>query len=107
MVAADERAGWRLLADGSFRRRCVEYHENESTGGSVNTGAATSTHYDAGSLVTLDVMLSATSDFDGGEFECLEAEGTLRGPPSFEQGAALVFVSHKYHTYPAVSRTLC
>ena len=48
-------------------------------------------------------MLSPTSAFDGGEFGCLETDGSMRAHP-FEQGDALVFVSHKYHTARPVTR---
>ena len=104
MVRADSQAGWRLLADGDYRTRCVEYHENVSTGGGrVSTGAATAEHYDAGSLVTLDLMLSPASAFAGGAFGTLEADGTMR-PQRFEQGDAICFVSHKYHTVAPVTQ---
>ena len=101
MQAADRSAGWKLL-DGGFGVRCVEYHENlcdksdDAVGSSVTTGAPTPEHYDAGSLITLDLMLSAPSAFSGGAFGTLEADGTI-ATPTFEQGDAICFVSHKYH----------
>jgi len=36
------------------------------------------THYDAGSLVTVDVMLSERGDFRGGEVATLECDGSMR-----------------------------
>ena len=101
MQAADRAAGWQLL-DGGFGVRCVEFHENacdksdDDAKSCVTTGAPTPEHYDAGSLVTLDIMLSATSAFAGGAFGTLEADGTIT-TPRFEQGDAICFVSHKYH----------
>lgn len=100
MVFADCEAGWQLLQHGSEHQvRCVEFHECEAVGASeegVSTGAPSWTHYDAGSLVTLDLMLSRTANFDGGSFSTLEADGKLQ-PHVFERGDCLVFVSHKYH----------
>jgi len=71
--------------------RCVEYHTVEP-GGSLPYP----THYDAGSLVTIDIMLSDSSDFRGGEFRTLEPDGSMRSY-AFEKGDALCFVSHKFH----------
>ena len=70
MRDADRSAGWHILDDRAARR-CMEYHEYASAGSSsssLGTGAATPEHYDAGSLVTLDVLLSPTSAFTGGAF---------------------------------------
>ena len=55
-------------------------------------------HYDSGSTVTIDIMLSdpAAEDFEGGRFQTLEADGELV-PHRSEMGDAQVFVSHKYH----------
>ena len=53
-------------------------------------------HYDHGSLVTVDVMLSETSDFEGGTFETSESDDYLLAHP-FEKGDLLLFLSHKYH----------
>ena len=49
-------------------------------------------HYDAGSLVTMDLMLSSTADFTGGVFTTLEADGELL-PHTFERGDLLIFLS--------------
>ena len=86
---------WRLLerATEPVVPRCVEYHTVEP-GGSLPYP----THYDAGSLVTVDVMLSDTSEFEGGQFATLEADGSMKRY-DFERGDALFFVSHKYHWY--------
>ena len=77
--------------------RCVEYHTVEP-GGSLPFP----THYDAGSLVTIDVMLSDTSEFEGGSFGTLECDGELH-MHAFEKGDAVVFVSHKYHCVQPVT----
>ena len=73
---------WQLLprAVAPVVPRCVEYHTVEP-GGSLPFP----THYDAGSLVTIDVMLSDSRDFEGGEFRTLECDGTMRRYP-FEEG---------------------
>ncbi|KOO21682.1 hypothetical protein Ctob_006637 [Chrysochromulina tobinii] len=90
---------WQLLprAVAPVVPRCVEYHTVEA-GGSLPF----LTHYDAGSLVTIDVMLSDSRDFEGGEFRTLECDGTMRRYP-FEKGDALVFVSHKFHCVTPVT----
>ena len=54
-------------------------------------------------MVTIDVMLSTHGDFEGGEFQTLEADGSMRSY-DFEQGDALVFVSHKPHCVQPVLR---
>eukprot|EP01045_Picozoa_sp_COSAG04_P005220 COSAG04_NODE_238_length_19079_cov_9.187039_9_plen_449_part_00 len=73
--------------------RFVEYHRMVE-----GAGLANPRHYDSGSTVTIDIMLSdsAAGDFEGGRFQTLEADGQLL-PHRFEIGDALVFVSHKYH----------
>ena len=54
-------------------------------------------HYDFGSVLTIDVMLSQPgADFKGGAFQTPEADGSVRAH-RFEYGDALVFVSHKPH----------
>ena len=54
-------------------------------------------HYDQGSVITVDIMLSdAMAELKGGRFQTSEADGTTQ-TYDFEQGDALVFVSHKFH----------
>eukprot|EP00310_Coccolithus_braarudii_P022591 CAMPEP_0183340204 /NCGR_PEP_ID=MMETSP0164_2-20130417/6838_1 /TAXON_ID=221442 /ORGANISM="Coccolithus pelagicus ssp braarudi, Strain PLY182g" /LENGTH=239 /DNA_ID=CAMNT_0025510305 /DNA_START=137 /DNA_END=853 /DNA_ORIENTATION=- len=77
--------------------RCVEYHQVEP-GGSLPYPH----HHDSGSVLTIDVMLSSTQEFEGGTFQTLEADGKLH-PHKFEQGDALVFVSHKPHCVSPVT----
>ena len=79
--------------------RCVEYHTVEP-GGSLPYPH----HHDAGSLVTIDVMLSDPQrDFEGGMFATLEPDGRLERQDEFRQGDALVFVSHKFHCVAPVT----
>lgn len=96
--AVDEKH-WGLLrtATAPVVPRCVEYHTVEP-GGSLPYP----THYDAGSLITVDVMLSDANDFEGGQFATLETDGSMR-PHSFDKGDALVFVSHKFHCVSPVT----
>ena len=69
----DGGCGWKLLpaageGAGSVGERCTEYHVM-GRGGAL----AEPQHHDAGSLVTVDVMLSRPrDDFQGGEFRTLE-----------------------------------
>lgn len=58
-------------------------------------------HYDMGSLITVDVMLSPHGSFEGGAFETLEEDGENQRH-RFERGDALVFVSHKYHRVASI-----
>ena len=48
------------------------------------------------------VMLSGRSEYEGGTFQTLEADGELL-PHEFDQGDALVFVSHKPHCVSRVT----
>ena len=86
---------WKILdrATDPIRPRCVEYHTVEP-GGSLPFVH----HYDAGSLLTIDVMLSDSSEYEGGVFRTLECDGSMK-EYAFEKGDALIFVSHKFHWY--------
>jgi hypothetical protein len=89
--------------------RCVELHE-------VGPGGALPDpdHFDGGSVITIDVMLSSIGDFDGGEF-CTPIVGAVHDSEShdikqerlcahpFNQGDALVFLSHKRHCVQPVT----
>ena len=73
---ADEAAGWGLLKGrdpATVNFRTVELHEY-GAGGRLSSER----HYDAGSLVTVDVMLAAPGeDFEGGDLVTPEADGSL------------------------------
>ncbi len=103
MLAAEEanrKEGWGLLerATSPVRPRCVELHSVERRG-----SLPWPWHHDAGSLITVDVMLSdPSSDFTGGELRTLEPDGTMR-EHEFGRGDALVFCSHKPHCVQPVS----
>ena len=90
---------WKLLdrATDPILPRCVEYHTVEP-GGSLPFVH----HYDAGSLLTVDVMLSDSSEYEGGVFRTLECDGSMK-EHSFEKGDALIFVSHKFHCVSPVT----
>jgi len=49
----------------------------------------------------MDLMLSSTSDFEGGVFCTLEPDGSLTNH-TFERGDLLIFLSHKYHSVTPV-----
>lgn len=84
-------------AGSSINIRVVEWHEywHEAT-------LCQREHFDRGSLITVGMMLSSTDDFEGGAFQTLEADGTMK-THTYEQGDALVFVSHKYHCVAPVT----
>ena len=91
-VAVDGRERWGQLdetADVNFRTaECVfhpfcsldravdrRYHQYQPGG-----GLRDARHYDAGSLITMDLMLAAPgADFEGGAFVTPEADGCVRG----------------------------
>jgi hypothetical protein len=94
--------------------RCVEFHEYGK-----HARRTCGLHIDSGSVFTVDIMLSSTSDFDGGEFAtdsakhlpsvsntCSEEDpsqiSTLK-VQTFEKGDAIVFVSHKRHSVTPVT----
>ena len=99
----DEEQGWGLVsaAGARARPRCVEYHRVGPRG-----ALPFARHHDAGSLVTLDVMLAdpRAGEFEGSAFQTLEADGALRSYPEFARGDCLVFVSHKPHCVAPVTR---
>lgn len=89
---ADEQFNVLKRAQKPVKPRCVEYHVV-----SANGSLPFPHHHDAGSFLTVDVMLSDPSqDFTGGCFETLEADGSMT-QHTFEKGDAMVFVSHKPH----------
>lgn len=93
-----DRAGWTRDAD-DLHIRVAEYHKQVSPCHCLPD----TRHYDADSLVTIDLMLSIPgSDFAGGEFRTLEEGGLLR-EHTFGQGDALVFASHKFHSVAPVT----
>lgn len=103
MDAAKEadKNNWMLLDDErhDINLRVAEYHR-VSPGG----GIPMKKHHDYGSLLTMDLMLSDGdgADFDGGNFQTLEPDGTLASH-RFERGDLLIFQSHKYHCVSPVT----
>ena len=73
-------------------RRVIEVHTVGPTG-----GLPAAKHYDSGSCITIDFMLSEPAA--GGTFETLELiDGEeVKVAHEFRQGDAVVFPSHKYH----------
>lgn len=116
LVQANDESSWGLLPSGSaaapetnrerlnrhgINMRCAEYHTMQARG-----SLADPMHYDAGSLVTLDIMLANPGvDFDGGCFSTLEKTKEPGSGPGviqnhggrFNTGDALLFVSRKCH----------
>ena len=89
--AADEELWGGVLAGKAVNLRCAEYHTVTPPG-----NLAFERHYDHGSLVTIDIMLSDATAFDGGAFATSEPGDYLLEHP-FEKGDLLLFLSHKYH----------
>ena len=87
-----DRNNWRLFDNvDHVNIRVVEYHQMDEFG-----ELADPKHYDLNSLLTMDIMLSEEGAFEGGELQTTEADGKLL-QHEFNQGDALIFVSHKYH----------
>jgi hypothetical protein len=91
---------WGLLAapgvEGGQVRVC-EYHDY-TVGGAVSHPK----HCDSGSLVTMSVLINDMSDFTGGAFTTLEADGTVTRYDDLQRGDGLVFVSEKWHSVQPV-----
>ena len=96
---ADASQGWGLLPASNSRLvpRVVEYHTVTKHG-----SLPWAHHFDAGSLITVDCMLSSPGDFEGGTFQTLECDGALH-PHVFERGDVQIFRSHKKHCVAPVS----
>lgn len=91
---------WRVLDSRDASRlnfRTVEYHEYESQG-----RLAATKHYDAGSLITLDIMLADPgNDFKGGELVMPQPTGEATAI-NLKKGDAALFLSHKFHNVQPV-----
>ena len=103
---AVDRAHWNVTAGARHANyRVAEYHTMHSTldGQPTKGGLHTVRHCDQGSLITIDVLLTELSEIEGGVLQTLEADGTLLSH-EWEQGDALVFLSHKYHCVSTLTR---
>lgn len=102
-VADATSEGWGVLDDrpaDALGIRTAEFHEY-GVGGKLSDAG----HYDAGSLITLDIMLGdPDNEFNGGDL-------TFPASPSddspqrvrLQQGDAAVFLSHKWHNVSNVN----
>ena len=95
---ADQKLWGGILKGKAVNLRCAEYHTVTPPG-----NLAFERHYDHGSLITIDIMLSDANAFDGGVFETSEPGDYLLQHP-FEKGDLLLFLSHKYHCVSPVER---
>ncbi|CAE8639739.1 unnamed protein product [Polarella glacialis] len=112
LVTHTDKAHWGLLAScdeevgEGVNPRCIEFHEYGKHARNV-----CGSHTDTGSLITVDIMLSPTSEFEGGGFLTVATEDGSKERlqrHAFEQGDALVFVSHKRHMVePVTSGARC
>ena len=98
----DARSGWNVLSGVESSKLGVRVAEHHTVG--VGGCLPWIHHRDIGSLVTIDVMLSAPEDFEGGRFQTSEVDGTLTSHTGFEHGDALFFISHKPHNVAPVRR---
>jgi len=94
-----DRRHWNVTAGvDDVNYRVAEHHTMRSSidGRATRGGLRTLRHVDQGSLITIDVLLTERAEIAGGVLQTLEADGELT-PHEWEQGDALVFLSHKYH----------
>ena len=89
---ADHELWGGILKGKAVNLRCAEYHTVTPPG-----NLAFERHYDHGSLITIDIMLSDATAFDGGAFATSEPGDYLLQHP-FEKGDLLLFLSHKYQS---------
>lgn len=104
---AVDREHWHLTAGvADINYRVAEYHTMHSSldGQPTRGGLHTVRHCDQGSLITIDVLLTELSEIEGGVLQTLEADGTLLSH-EWEQGDALVFLSHKCAAWPIAPQT--
>jgi hypothetical protein len=91
-----------LGVSGEVLSRCVprtiEIHVAGKRGGLVNPK-----HFDGGSQVTFDILLTDSKEFEGGSFTTLEAGGDVK-EREFEKGDLIMFASHKYHTVQKITK---
>jgi hypothetical protein len=97
-----DKSNWNVLGAVPSERlnfRTVECHEYSAGGRLVEEK-----HYDAGSFITMDIMLADPGvDFEGGEFATPEADGTIT-LNDFQKGDAVFFLSHKYHRVQPITK---
>lgn len=79
------------MSDAQVGIRCAEVHTQTRGGGLPDPQ-----HRDHGSLITVDVMLSDSAAFEGGEFATYGPTGE-KVHHAFERGTGLVFLSLKRH----------
>ena len=105
-AVAVDREHWNVTAGvEDVNYRVVEYHTVRSSlaGRPTRGGLHTQRHCDQGSLLTIDILLTDPAEIEGGVLQTLEADGTLLNH-AWEQGDALVFLSHKYHCVSELTR---
>ena len=105
-VVAVDAEHWNVTKDVEYvNYRVAEYHTMHSQldGQPTSGGLHTKRHCDHGSLITIDILLSDLADIEGGVLQTLEVGDELRSH-AWEQGDALVFLSHKYHSVSKLTR---
>lgn len=72
MREADDNERWGAFSGRHLSPRCIECHRL-----SAGHDILDRTHYDHGSVLTIDVMLSPAGEFHGGQLQTVEAGGAL------------------------------
>lgn len=62
--SVDRKMKWDLLEEDSYQTKCIEYIQYQQKGDNLGW------HCDMGSLVTIVIMLSSPSEYEGGSFQC-------------------------------------
>ena len=91
----DQSNKWHVMKNRSqLNFRTIEFHEYTEGGGLLNWRDK---HFDDGSLITIDIMLTDTNEFEGGALVFPSNHEATPYEPDFEQGDAVFFLSHKFH----------
>ena len=95
---AADRELWGGVLDNrlALNLRSSEYHLVTHDAADASRNIPMPVHADYGSLITINLMLSDISEYEGGVFQTLEPGGSLLAH-TFERGDALVLLSHKWH----------
>jgi len=93
---------YECLKDRSFGRdynvRCIEYHIY-TPGGSLSNPK----HCDLGTVYTIGILLADPSDYEGGIFQTLEVDGSMKQYPA-KAGDALIWPGHKFHSVTEITK---
>lgn len=103
--AADASQGWGLLPPGGTLAALggsIELSRSDNHVYHAGGALTDPYHHDRGSLVTMVVMLGERAEYEGGDLQFLESDGSF-STMRLDQGEAIVFPAHKYHSLSRVA----